>query len=118
MSASPGSAGTAERSSVIWRDPQRVGCARSGRCLRRNRLGLRADPSGILASQAALLRQSSRFAGLVTERPAKPHQTLRSYAEVARFFDGLELLEPGLVQWHLWRPEPGDAAPDDFKSGH
>ena len=34
------------------------------------------------------------------------HQTLRSYAEVARFFDGLELLEPGLVQWHLWRPEP------------
>jgi hypothetical protein len=46
------------------------------------------------------------------------HQTLRSYAEVARFFDGLELLEPGLVQWHLWRPEPGDAALDDFKSGH
>jgi len=46
------------------------------------------------------------------------HQRLRNYAEVARFFDGLELLEPGLVQWHLWRPEPGDAAPDDFKSGH
>jgi hypothetical protein len=46
------------------------------------------------------------------------HQTLRNRAEVARFFDGLELLEPGLVQWHLWRPEPQDAAPDDFKSGH
>ena len=46
------------------------------------------------------------------------HQTLRSKAEVARFFDGFELLEPGLVQWHLWRPEAGDAAPDDFKSGH
>jgi hypothetical protein len=46
------------------------------------------------------------------------HQTLRPRAEVARFFDGLELLEPGLVQWHLWRPEPEDAAPDDFKSGH
>jgi S-adenosyl methyltransferase len=46
------------------------------------------------------------------------HQTLRSYAEVARFFDGLDLLEPGLVQWHLWRPEPGDVANDDFKSGH
>jgi hypothetical protein len=46
------------------------------------------------------------------------HQTLRSRAEVARFFDGLELLEPGLVQWHQWRPEAGDAAPDDFKSGH
>jgi len=46
------------------------------------------------------------------------HQTLRSRAEVARFFDGLEVLEPGLVQWHLWRPEAADAAPDDFKSGH
>jgi hypothetical protein len=46
------------------------------------------------------------------------HQTLRNRAEVARFFDGLDLLEPGLVQWHLWRPEATDAAPDDFKSGH
>jgi hypothetical protein len=46
------------------------------------------------------------------------HQTLRSQAEVARFFDGLELLEPGLVQWHLWHPEAADAAADDFKSGH
>ena len=46
------------------------------------------------------------------------HQTLRTHAEVARFFDGLEVLEPGLVQWHLWRPDPEDAAPGDFKSGH
>lgn len=46
------------------------------------------------------------------------HQKLRDRAEVARFFDGLELLEPGLVQWHRWRPEAKDAAPDDFKSGH
>jgi len=46
------------------------------------------------------------------------HQTLRSHDQVARFFDGLEVLEPGLVQWHLWRPEPQDAAPGDFKSGH
>lgn len=36
--------------------------------------------------------------------------TLRSRAEVARFFDGLELLEPGLVQVHRWLP--GSAAPD------
>ena len=46
------------------------------------------------------------------------HQTLRSRAEVARFFDGLDLLEPGLEQWHLWRPDPGDPAPADLKSGH
>jgi hypothetical protein len=37
--------------------------------------------------------------------------TLRSHAEIARFFDGLQLLEPGLVQVHRW--QPGSAAPDD-----
>jgi hypothetical protein len=35
--------------------------------------------------------------------------TLRARAEVARFFDGLDLVEPGLVQLHRWRPFP--AAP-------
>ena len=30
--------------------------------------------------------------------------TLRTRAEILRFFDGLELLEPGLVQVHRWRP--------------
>jgi hypothetical protein len=30
--------------------------------------------------------------------------TLRTRAEILRFFDGLELLEPGLVQVHQWRP--------------
>jgi hypothetical protein len=34
---------------------------------------------------------------------------LRSHAEVARFFDGLEMVEPGLVQLHRWRPDPADA---------
>jgi SAM-dependent methyltransferase len=36
--------------------------------------------------------------------------TPRSHAEVARFLDGLELVEPGLVQLHRWRapvPEVG-----------
>jgi S-adenosyl methyltransferase len=30
--------------------------------------------------------------------------TLRSRSEVERFFDGLEFIEPGLVQVHRWRP--------------
>jgi hypothetical protein len=34
---------------------------------------------------------------------------LRSHAEIARFFDGLELVKPGLVQLHRWRPDPTDA---------
>ena len=35
---------------------------------------------------------------------------VRSYNEVERFFEGLELLEPGLVYVPLWRPE----GPDDL----
>ncbi|WP_328473024.1 SAM-dependent methyltransferase [Streptomyces sp. NBC_00448] len=31
--------------------------------------------------------------------------TLRPHEQVLRFFDGLELLEPGLVQAPLWRPD-------------
>jgi hypothetical protein len=31
----------------------------------------------------------------------------RSYPEVMRFFEGLEMVEPGLVQLHRWRPGSG-----------
>jgi hypothetical protein len=43
-------------------------------------------------------------------RVATP-QTRRSREEVARFFDGLDLVEPGLVQPHRWRPDPDGPAP-------
>ena len=81
-----------------------------------------AVPSGsylvITHPASDLLPETQHEASRRYNQNVATHQTLRNYAEVARFFDGLELLEPGLVQWHLWRPEPGDAAPDDFKSGH
>jgi len=32
---------------------------------------------------------------------------LRTQTEVARFFDGLDLVEPGVVQLPQWRPDPG-----------
>jgi hypothetical protein len=37
--------------------------------------------------------------------------TLRIQAEIARFFDGLQFVEPGLVPVHHWHPDPdrGDA---------
>src|SRR5215207_3091990 len=35
---------------------------------------------------------------------------IRSYIEIEKFFEGLELLEPGLVYVPLWRPE----GPDDL----
>jgi hypothetical protein len=38
----------------------------------------------------------------------KPSLTLRSLEQIAGFFDGLELLEPGLVSTPRWRPDPTD----------
>jgi hypothetical protein len=34
--------------------------------------------------------------------------TMRAHAEVTRFFDGLDLVEPGVVQLHRWRAVPAD----------
>jgi hypothetical protein len=45
-----------------------------------------------------------RLAQLMGEPPV-----LRGHAEIARFFEGLEMVEPGLVQLHRWRPDPADA---------
>jgi hypothetical protein len=47
---------------------------------------------------------ASRFNQLAPEQA-----TLRTREQILRFFDGLELAEPGLVQVHRWRP--GLAAP-------
>jgi S-adenosyl methyltransferase len=44
-------------------------------------------------------------------------QTRRSRAEVARFVEGLEVLPPGIVQFHRWRPAPGVNADDYEVSG-
>jgi hypothetical protein len=51
------------------------------------------------------------------ERVSTP-QTMRTREQVARFFTGLELVEPGLVQVHQWRPDPSDFAPEGVVSAH
>ncbi|MGW7529653.1 SAM-dependent methyltransferase [Streptomyces sp. NPDC054783] len=37
---------------------------------------------------------------------------LRTVEEITGFFDGLELIEPGVVPVTQWRPEPGSTAPE------
>ncbi len=39
------------------------------------------------------------------EGGAEPYR-LRSLEQIVRFFEGLELVEPGVVPVSLWRPEP------------
>jgi hypothetical protein len=51
------------------------------------------------------------------ERVSTP-QTLRTRAEVTRFFEGLDLVSPGLVYVHTWRPGPDDIVPPDGVSAH
>jgi hypothetical protein len=47
----------------------------------------------------------------VNERMSGPKATMRDRATITRFFDGLDLLEPGVVQSQQWRPEPGTLSP-------
>ena len=45
-------------------------------------------------------------------------QTRRTYAETLRFFGGLHVVPPGLVQCHRWRPDPGDTGLDENVSAY
>ena len=41
-----------------------------------------------------------------------PTMTLRTPEQIARFFDGLQLLPPGVVSCSLWRPSPSGGQPE------
>lgn len=71
-----------------------------------------AVPSGsylaltIAASDIDAERQGVLAAQLKETVPSLP-TTFRSRPEVERFFDGLELVEPGITTLNRWRPAPG-----------
>jgi hypothetical protein len=81
------------------------------------------DPYGIAArfmnaaapgSYLVLTHPASDIQGELVAESARRYNesvvtpvTLRTFDQVARFFDGLELVEPGIVQCHRWRPGPG-----------
>jgi S-adenosyl methyltransferase len=52
--------------------------------------------------------EGSRKAQELWNSTAKPPITLRSHVQLSRFFEGLELIDPGIVGCTKWRPEPGD----------
>ena len=86
------------------------------------------DPAGIVAALAGAMppgsylaiahpasdihtSQVSTAANRINPLMAEP-VTLRTHDRVGRFFAGLDLVEPGLVQLHRWRPGPGGPVPD------
>jgi SAM-dependent methyltransferase len=55
----------------------------------------------------------AKMASRLNERQRAADQVrFRTRAEISRFFDGLELIEPGLVQPPRWRPDPESFVPD------
>ena len=98
---------------VVYTDNDPIVLAHARALLTSSELGATA----YLDVESDLLPETQGEASRRYNQNVATHQTLRSH-DVARFFDGLEVLEPGLVQWHLWRPNPEDAAPAEFKSGH
>lgn len=76
-----------------------------------------ALPSGsylVLAHPASDIRAAkmAEMTRRVNQRMSGPPATMRDHAAISRFFDGLELLEPGVVQPQQWRPEPGALGPE------
>jgi hypothetical protein len=92
------------------------------------------DPYGIVARLLAAVPSGSYLA---ISHPAKDikaemvaaatarynarvvtRMTRRTHAEAARFFTGLDLVEPGIVQPHRWRPDAGQAPTSAEVSAH
>ncbi len=67
----------------------------------------------VLAHPASDIRaaQIAEMTRRVNERMSGPRATMRDRAAITHFFDGLDLVEPGLVQPQQWRPEPGLLSP-------
>jgi hypothetical protein len=54
---------------------------------------------------ADIYPELSDFARALNERNLDAPMVLRDRAQVTSFFDGLDLIEPGVVQLSKWRPQ-------------
>jgi hypothetical protein len=70
---------------------------------------VRAIPGGsylaICHLTADIYPELADFARALNERQLDAPLVLRDHAQVTSFFDGLELVEPGVVQLSKWRPQ-------------
>jgi hypothetical protein len=72
---------------------------------------VQALPAGsylVLAHPASDIRAAkmAEMTRRVNERMSGPQATMRDRGAITRFFDGLDLVEPGVVQPQQWRPDP------------
>jgi S-adenosyl methyltransferase len=79
---------------------------------------LDAMPSGsylILAHPASDVRPDAvaEMTRRINQRLSGTKATLRDRAEITRFFAGLDLVDPGVVQPQQWHPDPAEPGPAD-----
>jgi hypothetical protein len=80
-----------------------------------------AVPSGsflVISHPALDISDAQAHGQRVYNQNVSTPQTLRTREQVERFFAGLELVDPGLVQVHQWQPDPSDDAPEGTVSAH
>jgi hypothetical protein len=77
--------------------------------------GLPAGSYLVVSHPASDIRPDSvaEMTRRINQRLKGPKATVRDRDQMTRFFGGLELLEPGVVEPPQWRPDPGDPAPPD-----
>jgi hypothetical protein len=63
--------------------------------------------AAVRVQRAFLARAVAEGVNRYNEQAAVP-VSARTHAEVCRFFEGLDLLEPGVVQVHRWRAGAGE----------
>ncbi|WP_205751877.1 SAM-dependent methyltransferase [Cryptosporangium phraense] len=64
-------------------------------------------PGSYLAINDSITTPQNDTAARTAHVEGAPDYTLRTVEQITAFFDGLELVEPGVVSNPLWRPEPG-----------
>ncbi|MBO0804190.1 MAG: SAM-dependent methyltransferase [Nocardiopsaceae bacterium] len=69
------------------------------------------------ASKERLGAEANAKVADLSRRTSREQYVLRDHAGVARFFEGLDLVEPGVVPPHEWRPGPRELASNDVLVG-
>ena len=64
----------------------------------------------VISHLASESEEMTRLGEAVDDNPTTNYTlTMRNHTDVARFFDGYELVEPGVVLVDDWRPDPDEA---------
>jgi hypothetical protein len=84
-------------------------------------MGSVAPGSHLAVSHIVMDDQKPEMFAVSARLHAAMHATnppaFRSWAEIHRFFDGLELVEPGLVPIRRWRPDPAETSYESLRLG-